>query len=296
MITDDHWFTEYCEEAGSAHSFRIKARIHEEQTRYQKIEIYETTHFGKLMVIDGFIMLSARDNFIYHEMLAHPILYIHDAPRRVAIVGGGDCGTLNEVLKHPEVEQVTLIDIDERVVQLSEVHFPELCGRNGDSRAEFCFTDGYRWMAEAPGESLDIIIVDSTDPIGPGEILFSGEFYGACEKTLKNGGMMIQQSESPLLHMDILQGMYRQMKGAGFSHRKSLFFPLSVYPSGWWSATLARKGEPVGGFREEDAKNRPFRTRYYNVDIHRSSFCAPEFFFRELGDAGPPAFTKGFTG
>ena len=287
MLSDDRWFTEYCEEAGSAHSFRIEAKLHEEQTGYQKIEVYETTHFGRVMVIDGFIMLSARDNFIYHEMLAHPILYTHEAPKRVAVVGGGDCGTLNEVLKHPEVEQVTLIDIDERVVRLSEIHFPELCGRNDDPRAKFCFTDGCKWMREAPQESIDVIIVDSTDPIGPGEILFSGEFYSACQRALAGNGLLVQQSESPLLHMDILRGMYREMKGAGFSHLKSLFFPLSVYPSGWWSATMARKGAPIEGFREEAAGNRPFQTRYYNSDIHRGAFCAPEFFYRELGNIGP---------
>jgi len=289
MLSNDRWFTEYCEEAGSAHSFQIEAKLHEEQTGYQKIEVYQTTHFGRVMVIDGFIMLSARDNFIYHEMLAHPVLYIHEAPKRVAIVGGGDCGTLNEVLKHPEVEQVTLIDIDERVVRLSEVHFPELCGRNDDPRAKFCFSDGNKWMKETPRESIDIIIVDSTDPIGPGEILFSGEFYGACQRALAGSGLLVQQSESPLLHMDILRGMYREMKGAGFSHLKSLFFPLSVYPSGWWSATIARKGAPIEGFREEAAGNRPFLTRYYNSDIHRGAFCAPEFFYRDLGDIGPDA-------
>ncbi len=289
MITEDQWFTEFCEEAGSAHSFRKKAKLHEEQTSYQKIEIYETTHFGRLMVIDGFIMLSARDNFIYHEMLAHPILYTHDAPKRVAIVGGGDCGTLNEVLKHPEVEKVTLIDIDERVVRLSEVHFPELCGRNDDPRVKFCFTDGCKWMEEAPRESIDIIIVDSTDPIGPGEILFSGAFYSACQRALTESGLLVQQSESPLLHMDILRGMYREMKSAGFSHLKSLFFPLSVYPSGWWSATMARKGAPIEGFREEAVGNRPFQTRYYNGDIHRGAFCAPEFFYQALSDIEPTA-------
>ena len=144
-------------------------------------------------------------------------------------------------------------------------------------------------MREAPQDSIDVIIVDSTDPIGPGEILFSGEFYSACQRALAGNGLLVQQSESPLLHMDILRGMYREMKGAGFSHLKSLFFPLSVYPSGWWSATMARKGAPIEGFREEAAGNRPFQTRYYNSDIHRGAFCAPEFFYQALSDKEPSA-------
>lgn len=278
MTPDENWFTEPCEEAGSAFSLRIKRKLHQEQSPFQNIEVFETTHFGNLMVIDGFIMLSSRDNFLYHEMMSHPALYTHPAPRRVAIIGGGDCGSLREVLRHPEVEQVTQIDIDERVTRISERFFPELCESNGDPRASLLFIDGIRWMRETPQQSLDLIIVDSTDPIGPGEVLFSEEFYRACCNALSAGGIIVQQSESPLLHGDILRRMYRAMAAAGFSHRKSLFFPQPVYPSGWWSATLARKEIAIKGFREQDVDQRPFETRYYNSAIHRAAFAAPGFF------------------
>ena len=278
MTLDDHWFTEPCDESGSAFSLRVRRKLHEEQSPFQKIEVYETTHFGNLMVIDGFIMLSGRDNFLYHEMMSHPALYSHHAPRRVAIIGGGDCGTLREVLRHPEVERVTQIDIDERVTRVAETYFPELCQSNDDPRAELLFIDGIRWMEEAPAGSLDVIIVDSTDPIGPGEVLFSEAFYRACHAALDDGGILVQQSESPLLHGDILRRMYRDMGAAGFDHRRSLFFPQPVYPSGWWSTTLARKGRPLDGFREADAAARPFPTRYYTPEIHRAAFAAPAFF------------------
>ncbi len=288
MTLDDHWFTEPCDESGSAFSLRVRRKLHEEQSPFQKIEVYETTHFGNLMVIDGFIMLSGRDNFLYHEMMSHPALYSHHAPRRVAIIGGGDCGTLREVLCHPEVERVTQIDIDERVTRVAETYFPELCESNDDPRAELLFIDGIRWMEEAPAGSLDVIIVDSTDPIGPGEVLFSEAFYRACHAALDDGGILVQQSESPLLHGDILRRMYRDMGAAGFDHRRSLFFPQPVYPSGWWSATLARKGRPLDGFREADAAARPFPTRYYTPEIHRAAFATPAFFASMLEGTTTP--------
>ncbi len=277
-LKQDKWFTEQCKEGGSAFSLQIKRKLHEEQSQYQKIEVYETTHYGNLMVIDGCTMLSDLENFIYHEMMAHPILFAHDAPRRVAIIGGGDCGTLREVLKHPEVERVTQIDIDERVTRVSEQYFPALCESNNDSRAQLLFIDGIQWMKDAEPNSLDVIIVDSTDPVGPGEVLFTAEFFQACYNALATGGLMIQQSESPLIHRDIQERMYGNLETAGFGDIRTLFFPQPIYPTGWWSATMGGKGDLNGAFREQDAKNKPFETRYYNAEIHRAALAMPEFF------------------
>ena len=123
-LDDANWFTEVCDEGGTAFSLRIREKLHEEQSDYQHIAIYETETYGRLMVIDGFIMLTDRDNFLYHEMMSHPALYTHPAPRRVLIIGGGDCGTLREVLKHPEVERADQVEIDERVTRLAEEYFP----------------------------------------------------------------------------------------------------------------------------------------------------------------------------
>lgn len=274
----EKWFTEYCEEGGSALSFQIKRRLHEEQSPFQKIEVYETTHYGNLMVIDGFTMVSTLDNFLYHEMMAHPVLFSHPNPLRVAIVGGGDCGTLREVLKHPGVEKVYQIDIDERVTRVSERFFPELCESNGDPRAELLFIDGIQWMKQAEPGSLDVIIVDSTDPVGPGEVLFSPEFYASCRRALGRAGLMVQQSESPMIHEDILKGMYRDMKAAGFTGVRTLFFPQPIYPTGWWSATMAGCDGDPREFREADVEARVFGTRYYNAEIHKGALALPEFF------------------
>jgi len=283
MSLDKKWFSEICETDGSAFSLKIKQKLHEEQTEYQKVEIYETEKFGHLMVIDGFVMLSQRDNFFYHEMMAHPVMFTHSNPQNVLIIGGGDCGTLQAVLKHPEVKTVQQIDIDERVTRLSEIYFPELCTSNDDDRAELMFIDGIQWMKDAAQESYDIIIVDSTDPIGPAEGLFSKSFYEQCNRVLRDDGILVQQSESALFHMNILKDMYHAMIDAGFPFQATLFFPQSVYPSGWWSATMAAKRGDLTSFRQSVVENKTFETNYYNAEIHKGALAKPEFFKRQMG-------------
>ncbi len=279
---DSQWFTERCREGGSAFSLMIREKLHDEQSEYQRIEVYATETFGNLMVIDGFVMLTARDNFLYHEMMSHPALFMHPAPRKVVIIGGGDCGTLREILKHEEVAHVLQVDIDERVTRIAEQHFPELCVSNDDPRAEFFFVDGIQWMHDASDASIDVIIVDSTDPIGPAEGLFTEAFYRDCYRVLGERGVLVQQSESPLYHMYIINPMRKAMQRAGFSDVQTLFFPQPVYPSGWWSATLAGKQALAPAFREQAAKDKPFPTEYYNADIHHAALTAPEFFTKAL--------------
>ncbi|QWF71097.1 polyamine aminopropyltransferase [Methylomonas paludis] len=276
-MLDDQWFSEAVSSDGSAFSLKIKRKLHEEQSEFQFLEIYETEHFGNLMVIDGCTMVSTRDNFFYHEMMSHPVLFTHPNPKRVWIIGGGDCGTLKEVLKHPSVEQAVQIDIDERVTRLAEIYFPELCESNHDPRAELKFIDGIKWVKDAAPNSVDIIIVDSTDPVGPAEGLFCAEFYRDCFNCLSENGIVVQQSESALFHMKILAEMRGEMQAAGFNHQQTVFFPQCLYPSGWWSATMASKTD-LSVFREQDAANKSFETVYYNRDIHKASLAMPEFF------------------
>ncbi len=281
MLDATQWFTEQWLPDGSAFSLKIKRKLHEEQSDFQFLEIYETESFGNLMVIDGCVMLTGRDNFFYHEMMSHPALFTHPDPKKVWIIGGGDCGTLKEVLKHPGVEEVVQIDIDERVTRLAEQYFPELCESNGDPRAQLKFIDGIKWVKDAAPGSVDLIIVDSTDPVGPAEGLFSEAFYRDCHRSLSEHGMVIQQSESALYHLKLLGEMRGAMSAAGFGHLQTLFFPQCVYPSGWWSATVAGKSD-LSGFREQDAAEKTFDTVYYNSDIHKASLAQPEFFKRAM--------------
>ncbi len=195
---NEGWFTEVFQDQGTAFSLQVKRKLHEEQTPFQKLEIYETETFGNLMVLDGCVMLTTRDNFLYHEMMTHPALFTHKDPKKVVIVGGGDCGTLKEVLKHPGVQEAWQVEIDERVTRMSEKYFPELCEANGDPpRANFFFGDGIQWMRDIEPNSIDVLIIDSTDPVGPAEGLFALDFYRDAMLALREGGIIVQQSESP---------------------------------------------------------------------------------------------------
>ncbi|HEY0634667.1 MAG TPA: polyamine aminopropyltransferase [Gammaproteobacteria bacterium] len=278
-----HWFNELNTQDGSAFSLKYMAKLHEEQTPFQKIEVYQTEGFGNLMVIDGFIMLTQRDNFLYHEMMAHPVLFTHPHPQRVLIIGGGDCGTLREVLRHPAIAHVEQVDIDEGVTRVAEQFFPELCQSNHDPRARLHFADGLKWVKEAAPGSYDVIIVDSTDPIGPAEGLFGVNFYRDCLNALGTDGILVHQSESPLLHLKLTTAMRLAMQAAGFADLSTLHFPQPTYPSGWWSCTMARKTGSFTGFREKDAAERPFATRYYSEAIHAAARVLPPFVRQAFG-------------
>ncbi|HEY3521735.1 MAG TPA: polyamine aminopropyltransferase [Rhodanobacteraceae bacterium] len=272
-----NWFTEAHAASGSSIGFRTERLLCAEKTRFQNIEIHETTDWGNLMVIDGCIMLTSRDNFLYHEMMSHPALFTHARPGHVAIIGGGDCGTLREVLRHDEIESAVQVEIDERVTRLAEKYFPELCEANSDPRAQLLFDDGIKYMSDRAPESLDVVIVDSTDPVGPAEGLFNAAFYASCFRALRQGGILVQQSESPIAHLELIESMRGEMSKAGFGAVHTLPFPQPCYPTGWWSCTMARKGASLTDFRQRDAAAKSFPTRYYNADIHRAALAVPEF-------------------
>jgi len=275
MSLDENWFSEPAQ--GHAMSLEINQKLHEEKSPYQTIAIYETKTFGRLMTLDGLTMVTSRDNFIYHEMMAHPCLYNHPNPKDVAIIGGGDCGTLKEVLKHDTVKSVTQIELDERVTRVCEQYFPELCESNADSRATLIFEDGIAWMQKAEPESLDIIILDTTDPVGQAKRLFKEPFYSDCLNALRNGGIVVAQSESPLMDLEIIVELRTEIQKAEYAEIQTIQFPATTYPSGWWTATQARKGQKFGDFREQMARHKPFDTKYYNADIHKACSALPQF-------------------
>jgi spermidine synthase len=281
MNLDKNWFSEINPQFGVAFSLQIKEKLYEEQTPYQKIGIYDTTDFGKLMTIDDLFMVTDRDNFLYHEMMSHTTLFTHPNPRQVVIIGGGDCGTLREVLKHPTVEHATQVEIDERVTRLAEQYFPSLCESNHDHRANLLFEDGIQWMATAPTQSIDVIIIDSTDPIGPAAGLFNLAFYQQCRRVLREDGILVQQTESPLLHLPLLQSVHQAMREAGFKNARTFQFPQCIYPSGWWTGTMAGNHD-LTQFRTEAVKTKTFATHYYNAEIHQASFALPNFMLHAL--------------
>jgi len=285
MTPSDTWFYENFAYTGSAIGFRITRKLEEVQSPFQKIEMFESTDWGNIMTIDGAMMVTTRDNFFYHEMMAHAPLYTHANPKNVVIIGGGDCGTLREVLKHAGVETAVQCDIDEQVTRMAEKYFPELCESNNDPRATVMFDDGIAYMENAAPESIDLIIVDSTDPVGPAEGLFNEAFYKNCLKALRPDGLLVQQSESPLALMHLIHDMRKAMSDAGFKNFRTLPFPQPCYPTGWWSATIASKSScDLTKFREADAGSKPFATKYYNLGIHQGALMMPEFMKTELKD------------
>jgi spermidine synthase len=175
------WLHENFDHTGSAFGLRVTEKLDEVQSPFQKIEIYDSTDWGKVMLIDGAMMVTTRDNFFYHEMMAHAPLFTHANPENVVIIGGGDCGTLREVLKHPGVKTAVQCDIDEQVTVMARKYFPELCESNDDPRATVMFDDGIAYMKNAAPESIDVVIVDSTDPVGPAEGLFNRAFKSSVQ-------------------------------------------------------------------------------------------------------------------
>ena len=252
-----------------------------EQTLYQKAEVFETDTWGNLMTIDGMVMLSEKDEFVYHEMLAHVGMFAHPNPEKVLIIGGGDGGTAREVLRHPSVKQVDMVEIDEAVVRASKEFLPEV-GAWDDPRLNVLFEDGIAFVKNADAE-YDVVIIDGSDPVGPAEGLFEKEFFEYCHSALKENGILTGQTESPWV--DEYHSSIKQVFGAlGEVFTKSSMYLgfIPLYPAGMWSFAFASKGiEPkddeVLARIEKGLSSFGNDLKYYNKDIHRGSFALPNF-------------------
>ncbi|MBW1668724.1 MAG: polyamine aminopropyltransferase [Deltaproteobacteria bacterium] len=278
----DLWYKDSIEFGhGLALTIKIKNVLYHERSKYQEITILETEKLGRMLVIDGITMLTEYDEFAYHEMIAHVPLLVHPNPSKVLVIGGGDGGAVREILKHPEVKEVHLCEIDKEVVRASKKYFPSLASSLDDPRVTIFYEDGARFVADNPS-SYDALIVDSTDPLGPGQILFQREFYENMKKALRDEGIAVTQCESIYLHQQVIKGV--------FSFAQSIFPKLGyyytmvpTYPSGligFFFCSL--KNDPIKDLDEARAANLK-GLKYYSPQIHRSSFTLPRFaseFFR----------------
>jgi spermidine synthase len=272
-----NWFEEQLEiKVGRAVRIQYRRLLESVQSKYQKIDVYETVPFGKMLVHDEVIMLTEFDEPHYHEMIVHVALNTHPHPQKVLVIGGGDGGTLREVLRHPEVETAHLCEIDPAVVTVCKKHFPNLSQSFDDSRVEVFYEDGARFVQKREN-FYQIIIVDSSDPIGPAEVLFQEEFYRNMNRALTGDGIVVTQSESFIYHREIIHEI------AAFSRK---IFPIyryyytlvPTYPSGVIGFSFcSRKLDPLKNFKEEKA-DRLKGLRYYNKDIHRAAFVLPAAF------------------
>ena len=271
----DGWFTE--ENLGAARTgLRVRTKLHEEQSKYQRIAVYDTAFFGKLLTIDDVVMLTERDEFVYHEMLMHIPLCSIPEPKNVLIIGGGDCGSLREALKHPGVERVVQCDIDERVTRVSAQYFPWVDQAAADPRAELLFDDGIRYIEQHRG-SFDLIAIDSTDPVDHASGLFHRDFYRKVAQALRPGGVMTAQTESPHWESHTISAIYEEQRAA-FRETTAYASWIPTYPSGCWTMAFASNDRTHDEFFD-DARARRLEKRcgYYNRAIHKAAFALPTF-------------------
>jgi spermidine synthase len=266
------WFTEKQNDDFGV-SYRVRETLHVEKTPFQHLAVLDTVPFGRTLVLDGIVQTSVVDEYIYHEMITHVPLNTHPNPKRVLIIGGGDGGTLREVTKHPKVEKATLVEIDERVIAASRKFLPELaCGFDAPN-AEVVIGDGIKYVAENKN-TFDLIIADSTDPVGPAVGLFSLEFYRSVSKALKEDGIFVAQTESPYFMADLIARIYKDLSGI-FPVTRTYWACIPTYPGSMWSFTMGSKKYDPLAIGPED--NPDYPTRYYTPAIHRACFALPRF-------------------
>ncbi|MBX5436122.1 MAG: polyamine aminopropyltransferase [Alicyclobacillaceae bacterium] len=265
------WFTER-QTDNLTIGLRVTGTVHSEQTRYQGLDVVETVEYGRMLVLDGCIMTTDMDEFVYHEMLAHVAMHTHPNPQHVLVVGGGDGGVIREVLKHPSVERAVLAEIDERVIEVSKRYFPNIASGLADPRVDIQVVDGIRYVEEHPGE-FDVILVDSTDPVGPAVGLFSRAFYQSVFRALRDDGLFAAQTESPFVNQDLIRRVFADVR-AVFPQVYLYLAYVPTYPTGMWSFTLgSKRHQPLPGPQAA----RTAGLRYYSPEVHRAAFVLPPF-------------------
>ena len=257
----------------AAMTYKIKETLVRKQTQYQDLAIVDTYSLGRMLVLDGIVQTTIKDEYVYHEMISHIPLFTHANPKKVLVVGGGDGGAIREILKHPSIEKAVLCEIDEDVVTECKKYLPEISFALDNPRCEVFIGDGIKYVHEHKNE-FDVVIVDSTDPFGAAEGLFGGSFYKEIYECLKEDGIFIAQTETPFYLPEVVKKVYDDAK-AVFPITKLFMAAIPTYPSGYWSFTIGSKK-----YNPEEAvlpESLPFETRYYTPKLHKACFVLPKF-------------------
>ncbi len=271
------WFTEKHTENVKL-SIQVDRQLYSSQSEFQRIDIFSSKEFGRFLTLDGYMMLTQKDEFIYHEMMVHVPMAVHPEVRKVLVIGGGDGGTARELIRYPAIEQIDVVEIDEEVVSACRQYLPQTACGFDDERIHLFYEDGLKYVRRYE-DTYDLILVDSTDPFGPGEGLFTKEFYGNCYKALKAEGIMVNQHESPFYPNDAaaMQRAHKRIVES-FPISKVYQAHIPTYPSGHWLFGFASKRyHPL---TDQDAarwKALELRTRYYNEQLHRGAFALPNY-------------------
>ncbi|MGI6096751.1 MAG: polyamine aminopropyltransferase [Dethiobacteria bacterium] len=271
------WFTEK-QTPYLGLSCAVKGVLYSCRTAFQELAILETSQFGRMLVLDGMVQTTIFDEYIYHEMIAHVPLVTHPRPRQVLVIGGGDGGTVREVVKHQRVEKVTLVEIDREVVEASRRFLPELSSALDSPKVELICTDGLQYVKNKHAV-YDVIIVDSTEPVGAAVGLFKKEFYADVYTALRDDGILVAQTESPFYNQQLLKSAYHNINSL-FPRVHLYLANIPTYPSGLWSFTIgSKKYDPLNPLPPEE---RLTVNRYYTLGVHRASFSLPPFISRLL--------------
>jgi len=275
----DLWYTEN-HAYDTKFSIKVKKHLHSEKTSFQQIDFFESDTFGIFFTLDGLMMVTQKDEFIYHDMITHIPMAVNPDCKKVLIIGGGDGGTAREIARYAHIEQIDMVEIDERVVRLCQEYLPQTaCQLEKDKRIKLHFEDGLAFVKNTKEGEYDLILVDSTDPIGPGEGLFTYDFYHNCYRALNENGILINQHESPY-YQSYAQEMKRshaKIKET-FPIAKVYQFHMPTYPSGHWLFGFAsKKFDPIKDLQKEKWESFDLKTKYYNSDIHTGAFALPTY-------------------
>lgn len=256
--------------------FYPKQVLYHKRSRYQEILVIETEDYGRVLLLDGLVMTTEKDEFFYHEALVHPAMQHHPFPKTVLIIGGGDGGALREVLRYREVERVLVVEIDPDVVKAAKEFFPEMASSFDDTRVELLFEDAARYVEKGP-ERFDVVIMDTSDPVGPAEVFYRESFFSSLREVLKPDGVAGIQAESPIFHMEKIRSLYGFIR-KGFRTIRAYVTPVPTYPGGLWMFFLATSLNRLAPFRGKV----PEGLRFYSSEVHGAIFKLPSFLERAL--------------
>ena len=281
------WFTER-HTPSVKFSIKVDRQLYTAQSEFQRIDVFDSKEFGRFLTLDGYMMLTEKDEFIYHEMMVHVPMAVHPNARRVLIIGAGDGGVVRELTRYHQIEHIDLVEIDELVVEVCKKYLPQTACRLDDERVHIYYEDGLKFIRSKENE-YDLIIVDSTDPFGPGEGLFTKEFYGNCYKALKEDGIMVNQHESPFYDEDAaaMQRAHKRIVES-FAISKVYQAHIPTYPSGHWLFGFAsKKYHPVKDLNAAVWTLLGIHTQYYNTRLHAGAFALPSYVEGLLKDVEP---------
>ncbi|EEC43311.1 spermine/spermidine synthase [Phaeodactylum tricornutum CCAP 1055/1] len=266
---------------GQAMSLQVKKVLYHGRSLFQDVLVFESTHHGTVLVLDGVVQVTERDEFAYQEMIAHIPLYAHPDPKKVLVIGGGDGGVLREIARHPSVEEIVICEIDKDVIEVSKKFLPSLAQGFDDARVKVHVMDGSEFM-RANQDTFDVIVTDSSDPVGPASVLFETPFFKAMHGSLREGGIVCTQGECIWLHLDLIRPLINSIASV-YTTVEYAYTTIPTYPSGQIGFIVATKGRgscqsPV---RQPDTTTQEL-LRYYTPHVHRASFVLPAFAQRAI--------------